>query len=586
MQTRAHAMRYVGRDMRRNVSPATAGRYNLERLGTIVRRFAALAMMGVTGAVDAQSADARGSHYAEFVAGSSAEAYLRAMHLGLKLPDQQWSLRRAGPLEAGQLLRAANDSAHPWRRRGPYAERTGRLYVVAPTLTLVYNSALPYGVMDGAVWAGRGLTTSLAAGVTVRYGPLTVTLQPTLFYAENRAFTLRGSELDTSDAIYRDWQYGASIDLPQRFGDGAITRLDGGQSEARLDAAGAAVGFSTANEQWGPAFRYPYILGANAGGFPHLFAGTARSIPIGIGRISTRALWGRLGQSAYSAAPPINAKRFGAALAIVFQPRGLNGLELGGARFFHMRWPRSGITRRQVLKPFEGLLKIDLPAAPDDDPGSADSTNQLASVFARLRLPESRFELYGEFGREDHAYDLRTLFLEPEYLASRMLGFQRVWVRSSSTWWVARAERISHRASNITRRAGGTYLHGRLEQGHTHNGQLLGADAGLASGAGSVVAFDRYDASGRWSTEWSRVVRHETGDWWSSGIIRERAVVVLHSLAVERLLFRDRWDVAIGATGGLELNHNLERDLFNMNVRVAIRPSIRTKASPMPPRGR
>ena len=75
----------------------------------------------------------------------------------------------------------------------------------------------------------------------------------------------------SGDAAFGDGLYATVVDRPQRFGDGAYARVDAGQSQVRLDLLGAAVGFSNAHEWWGPAQRYPFLLGTNAAGFPHVF---------------------------------------------------------------------------------------------------------------------------------------------------------------------------------------------------------------------------------------------------------------------------------------------------------------------------
>jgi len=78
-------------------------------------------------------------------------------------------------------------------------------------------------------------------------------------------------------------------------------------------------------------------------------------------------------------------KRFMSGAVLIFQPRGPAGLEVGAARFFHSIWPRTGIPRSYLTKPFEAILKTGLGSSAgfvggtDVDVGD----NQLASAFFR-----------------------------------------------------------------------------------------------------------------------------------------------------------------------------------------------------------
>jgi hypothetical protein len=286
----------------------------------------------------------------EATAGAELETYLRAAQLAGDAPLHPWTLRALSPAE---LARVAPARTHPWARRygsQPRDSALGRLQLVllAPEARAWYNSAFPSLSVSGPVWAGRGLTSSLSAGVFVRYGPLSLALRPVVFRAENASFALapvgRGSARRFEDALF-----GTSIDLPQRFGDGAYARLDLGESTLRLEIGPATVGLSSASETWGPSDREALVLGANAPGFVHAFVGTSRPLNVLVGRVHARVVAGRLEQSAW--APPGSDARAGTGVVATFMPRGVPGLELGATRFFH-RW-----TRGQRVGPGDLLVR-------------------------------------------------------------------------------------------------------------------------------------------------------------------------------------------------------------------------------------
>ncbi len=266
---------------------------------------------------------------------------------------------------------------------------------------LRYNSAFPYGSNDGAVWAGRGLTSALDLGFAFRLGPISATLNPIAFSAQNRTFPLQANGSTTNP--FADPLFPGNVDRPQRFGTAAYSRIDPGESTVRLDVLGLSAGVSTANMGWGPMENYPYILGGNAPGFPHAFVGTGGPLPIWIGRVHGRLIWGQLEQSAYSPATGTSyyssalepgTKRFASGAVGVFQPRGVDGLEIGVARFFHSLWPKEGIPRSYFSKAFEAIFKVSLPNSSPGFGVNADrgiGDNQLASAFARWVFPKSGF---------------------------------------------------------------------------------------------------------------------------------------------------------------------------------------------------
>lgn len=360
--------------------------------------------------------------WGEISVGSEAEDYLRVLQVAGKSRPQPWSIRSFGPVEIRRLAPTTSD--HPWAARYDFVGDTLGLAasMVRPSVAAAFNSTFPYGDNDGAVWTGKGLTGTIQAGFALRYGALSAVIAPVFFAAQNADFPLMSTGA-AGDSAYRDPRYPRDIDLPQRFGDGTYTAIDPGQSTLRLDALGVGVGISTANAQWGPAREYPIILGNNAAGFPHAFVGTSHPVNVWIGSVHTRLLWGALYQSAYSPMEQMHERRLMTGVVAAFLPRGLDGLELGVSRFFHSSWPEGGVSASTLLKPFESFLKANLTGA------DSRLENQLASVHARWNIAPAGFEIYGEFAREDHNYNLRDFLLEPDHDSAFLLGFQRVWVR-------------------------------------------------------------------------------------------------------------------------------------------------------------
>ena len=520
----------------------------------------------------------------EYFAGSELESYLRTLQILGLTPAHPWSLRQLSQREIDRLM-PPGTATHPWAARYAFSHAPrSRAYVrwLRPQVGARVNSAFPWGLNDGAVWAGRGATAWASGGFAARWRAVSLVVDPIAFSAQNADFQIMDNGRPGAER-FGDGQFAGNVDYPQRFGDRPYTRLDPGESFLRVDYAGAAVGVATSHEWWGPSQRFPYLLGTNAAGFPHVFVGTAHPANLWLATLHGRVLWGRLDQSPYfQAAGPDSVltrpRRFATGLVLALQPRGLGGLELGGARFFHAPWPDSGLPGRYIFRSFQGLLKSNLReeggSIPTDD-RSLDGENQLASVFARFTVPAYGFEMYGELGREDHAWDGRDLMLAPDQYASVGFGFAKAWQRKGGRLTRLRGESIDFQPREIDKFRGGsgrpTYIHGAgSNQGHTQRGQILGAGVGVSSAAGAFLGLDRLSASGRWTLEWSRIVRQDRDAVAPQAEAERRALDVVHSLAVERLLFWRGLDVLGGLSAAYDFNRDFAADRTNLSAYVSL----------------
>lgn len=522
-------------------------------------------------------------------AGSELDTYLRTLqNLGRAAP-YPWSIRGFSPGDVERLGIA--DSGHPWGARGSYrppgtgaagpdpgSRRGPEWGLVQPRVGTIYNSAFPFGGNDGPLWAGRGLTTSVEAGAWARWGPLSLVVAPTWFRAENRDFELAPNGMSGEDNVYRSPLTPRNADIPQAFGEGAYARLDPGNSTLRLDLYGAAVGISSAAQQWGPSQVHPLVLGPNAGGFSHAFAGTERPVSVGLGRIHGRVVWGRLEGSDFAPSRmrpsgPLHPRRLMTGLVAVFEPRGLTGLELGITRFAHIEWP-TDLGWEHLRQPFKTVIGSRPEAHELEHPN-----NELASAFFRWNAPSAGFEIFGEWVRVDGAGNTRVFVIEPDDLSGYALGARKVW-EAPDHLTALRGEVFSTVSSHRLRagarlqyaeRGRPMYQHSQLVQGHTHRGQLLASPAGHG-GQGSTVAVDRYHADGRWTVEFERRLERDR----TVGIVGEDPADtdVTYALGVEMLRFRGPVDVHLGVRGVYNLNRYLQDDRFNLNLRLGVAAAL------------
>lgn len=540
---------------------------------TKIRTFSAAAILVVL--VTGPALSQQTSH---MTINSELEQYLRFAQTITATDPMPWSIRGFSKTQEKKLMTIPG--THPWQS---VLDETGRhqrngIEILPVSFAAIANSAYPFGNNDGPVWAGRGLTTAIEGGIAGTFGPLSITIAPHFFRAENASFALMNNA-QTGKLRFADGQFPDIVDRPQRFGSGAYQQLSPGQSTIRLDGLGATLGISSANQSWGPSERHQFILGNNAAGYPHLFVGTEQPADLWIAKVQARAVWGMLEQSSFSSVGgpqyfidgvQSGRRRFTAGIIATIEPRGVSGLELGAARFFHRAWPKEGLSAGDFTALFQNVFKRGLPtevSLPGSENTKGVRDNQLFSLFARWVVPGTGFEAYGEFGREDHSWDIRDFVLEPDHGgSSRLLGVRKMWMNG----YALRAEAINYEAPQLTRfrPEGAVYVHYVLRQGHTFKGQPLGADAGLGSGAGSVVAVDRYAASGRTSIVWRRSVAHSQGRFYLTDIETDEAPDILQNLSVETVRFRGALQLSLSGGLTMNFNRNFGSDVFNLGLKV------------------
>ncbi len=541
---------------------------------------ALLLTLSVTASVADAQIRVRWDGRADLHPGSDAEVFLRVLTLRDSTSGVPWTTRALSPMEIDALVNASRARSPTQLERAPerMPERipavrgTLLIDIATPVAAARFNSAFPFGSDDGAVWAGRGTTAWTTFGATLRAGPASLGIHPVAWRTSNASFPL-AFEGAPAPLRYADALHPTTVDRPQRFGDGAVGRVDAGNSFFRLDSKLLSLGASTAPEAWGPASFFPFLLGTNAPGFPHLFASSGMPWNLYVAKLHAKVIYGRLTESPYAFRDSLNVReRFASGLVFGVGFPVLPGLEVGLGRFFHTplingRRP----SRADYLKPFEGLLKRGLTRV--DDTGEGDFDNQLASVFGTWRFPSSAAELYFEFGREDHSYDFRDLLLEPDHTGTRLYGLRKSWNGKRDALWSLRAETFGAEATQAVRvRAeGATFLGTAVRQGHTQRGQLLAADVGPGSAAAQSLSVDRYANGGRTGMKLTRKLRSEARTFQATAVPDPR-LEVQYSLEAEAMRRAMAVDITLGIAGVHYTRRNLQENASGVSLWMALRP--------------
>jgi hypothetical protein len=404
----------------------------------------------------------------------------------------------------GYLIRSAS-SLNP----RPKSSTWWSASLIAPEYYAVNNNAIPFSINDGPVWAGVGTSSRLLIGVQFAAGPLRVILAPEIVGAANDYFLIRDTlrfyapsppKDRKGDGFAFPWYAVGpySIDLPTRFGDESIQRLDAGQSSVMLEYRGVAGGVSNENQWFGPGIRNALILSSNAPGFPHAFIRTAHPWKTPIGSIESRLLIGGLTESHWFDTTSTNNVRSLSAFAVSIRPDFERNLVLGGARAVYASTTGWGRVPRNFLDAFSNVGRPNNRALADSTlkPGGRD---QIFSLFGRWVFPEDGFEAYAEWARLEFPYSFRDLLTAPNHSQGYTLGIQ--YARPAFTSYgrfrlQGEITSVEQSATWHDRPQGSFYTSRKVIQGYTQMGQPLGAAIG--PGASSQwLALDFIDSA--WS---------------------------------------------------------------------------------------
>ena len=511
-----------------------------------------------------------GAHAQHVSVGDPLERYIRVLELVDRAEPGSFGVRPLPPAAVSELI---GTDDHPWRQRFGTAtdgavDRPPAFRLQAPQLSSFANSRYPVGQNDGPVWQGRGATTAFEAGATMRWRGLTAMMRPVVIFNQNASFELAPAP---STYAYPWW----TIDLPQRFGPDSYWTLDSGESEVRLDAFGLSTGFGSRSLWWGPALRNAIVMSNNAAGIPHAFVGTDGPLGIGIGELEVRWIWGDLDQSEWFEAPVASQDRFLTGIVFAYSPSFAEGLSLGMTRVFTRLVPESGTPLGDYFSVFQGVRKKTF--ATPENPGGNDEHDQILSLFGRLVLAESGFELFVEWARADHSWEVRDFLLEPEYSQAYVVGLQKALTLSGNRILALNAE-LTHLAKNTTAfvRTGGNpvyYIHSLVRQGYTQKGQIIGAGIGPGGNAQGIGA-DLYAPWGRVGASLQRDVRDNDAYYeWSMESGRGACCHdVLYHLDVDALFFVGDFDLGGGFIVTREFNrYFFGLDLWNLNLSLSAR---------------
>ncbi len=314
---------------------------------------------------------------------------------------------------------------------------------------------------DGPMIRGKGYQTLLSAGAFAKLGSLSIQLRPEFVFAENKMYEVR------------PFHYGA-MDLPSRLSGNSYTRIAWGQSSIRLELDPVSFGISNENLWWGPGIQNSLLMSNSAAGFKHLTLNTSRPVKTPAGSFEAQIIAGKLEGSGFNSALP-DDWRYLSGLAFTYQPKWVPGLFMGLTRSFQ-------IYRNDMDGSFGDIFPFFQAYQKENTNEDAKRRDQLTSVFSRLVMPNSKAEIYFEYGLNDHSANTRDFLMSPEHSRSYLLGMKKLIPfkqrENEFIQFSSEITRMEQAVDRLLRDAGEWYTHAEVLHGYTHRGEVLGAGIG------------------------------------------------------------------------------------------------------------
>ncbi|WP_438946809.1 capsule assembly Wzi family protein [Sediminibacterium sp.] len=331
------------------------------------------------------------------------------------------------------------------------------------TFTQQFNTGHPYGWNDGPIMQAKGYQVLARPGVNMHFGFFEVQAAPEFLYAGAQSYT----------------------------------KIFPGQSFLKAHLGPISVGVSSENMWWGPGINSSLLMSNNAPGFLHGFIGTNKPLKTPIGNIEFKIIGAKLNsdkslpyENNYNQLRNINDDwRYLNAYVVSWQPKWVKGLFLGMTRSLQQYGEKVQRQQTGFVSKYLPVLGLAIQKTNNLGDDSLDR-DQLASFFLRWVLPKSHAEFYIEFGKNDYGYNIRDYLLAPSHSYAYTIGARKLIPKSKNEYIQLEGEltQMTQSPDALVRSAGNWYVHSGIDQGYTHQNQIMGAGAGFGANVQTASA--------------------------------------------------------------------------------------------------
>ena len=396
-----------------------------------------------------------------------------------EIPENTEHVWQNNNLGSTRVLWQSENQGNNWFTKGFFHGFKYKLF--GPDWFNSFNTAVPYGQNDGALWQGRGYNTSLTTGARIEGYGFELTFKPMVTFSQNLGF-------DYLPGVYGDthsYFWAGNIDLVQRFGDNPYFQFDWNDTEIRYSFYNFTIGFGTQAFWLGPAKLNPILGSNNAGGFPKFDIGLRKTDLIipglnwNLGKIESRIWIAQLSESDYFNNDGIKDKNLFNGFNISFSPSFWPDFTIGVTKICLTRW---GNNFWMYLNPFYSSNDI-----------NGIGEDQKASIYFDITIPKVGFNMYAEFGLDDYTSNqlgnffhtfISTFGFQQKFSISKEKMIKGLLFCELNFFEMSQDFQLQWNYM-------GFYAHHQIKEGYTQNGQIIGAGSGFF-GNSQLIGFKIY----------------------------------------------------------------------------------------------
>ncbi len=258
-----------------------------------------------------------------------------------------------------------------------------------------------------------------------------------------------------------------------------------GQSSIYFTRNKLAIGLSSENIWWGPAYHNSLVISNNAPGFPHVSLKTIQPLNIGIGKLEFQLISGILKSNKglpfdnfldSNINPKALGDRYFNGIVFSFQPKFLPGFYFGLSRAMQFYFDNLNRFHGSFFSKYIPVITTSLQRqnALNDD---ALVRDQLGSFYFKYQAPKQKVEFYLEYGYNDYFLNFRDFALNSTHSAAYVLGVRKIINKSDLTFELLKMSPIAGQSDRPGNNA--WYWHFQIAEGMTNMNQILAAAPSL-----------------------------------------------------------------------------------------------------------
>ncbi len=333
----------------------------------------------------------------------------------------------------------------------------------------------------------------ISMGILFRNKFLEFKLSPRLFINSSPIKSNSNFPIEYSKRIWK-WYYDEinRIDRPYAFDAKSINTF-WGDSYFAINFNKLKFGISTATQWIGSGYFNSLVSTNTSPGLPHFFLRTGKPISIPGFKFEFLLFGGLMSNSNIqfplkdsdsnlylNQSSSLIWNRYVNGISFVLNPSFTKNLFLGFTRIFYLN--KSDLSTLKSVFPVFILGRNPLDAVT-----VLDRKDQMLVINFRYVFQKSKFEIYGEYGRNDFAANIRDFMLNPDHSAGYILGFKKAISTLNNKKYLFLMEYSNLQNSIIStlfnRDRDGWYRHSQIAGGYTNYGQVVGAGIGTGSKA-------------------------------------------------------------------------------------------------------